>query len=246
MSRKQADVRDRGLRGLSAGVASFALSRAVAIGMTMVAALLLVFAALLLSLAWHLGPEVALRHAQYAKLTSSASARLVDSWLALDVDIPAITVPHNWRASTYATPCVAVELPGDWGGARNRAFCGNRFRFNASYDVPFLHELAPGTPFMWSRDERGFAVPEVRASRSAVQWLGTHDADTFMHREWPARSALEWLRIELDRPVDAAVAGWSSAEATMDVVYALKRQVRSVFNSVLALLRYLIQTNLQI
>ncbi len=204
---------------LAAGVATFALERAVAFGMTAVAALLLAFAALMLSIAWHVGPEVVARHAQYAKLTSAAPATIVDSWLALDVDIPTIRVPHNWRASTNATPCMVVELPGEWGSARMRAFCGNRFRFNESYDVPFLHELAPGAPFMWTRDERGFAVTQIRMSRGAMAWLGAHEADTFMHREWPARNALDWLRIEMDRPVDAAIAGWSGGEGTIDVVY---------------------------
>ena len=205
---------------LAAGVATFALGRFVAFGMTIVAAMLIAFAALMLSLAWHVGPEVVVRHAQYAKLTSTAPATIVDSWLALDVDIPSIRVPHNWRASTNATPCMIVELPGEWGGARTRALCGNRFRFNESYDVPFLHELAPGAPFMWTRDERGFAVPQIRTSRSAMAWLGAHEADTFMHREWPAKTALEWLRIEMDRPVDAAIAGWSATDPTIDVAYA--------------------------
>jgi len=43
---------------LAATVTSFALMRAVGVGMTVVAALLIAFAALLLSLAWHVGPEV--------------------------------------------------------------------------------------------------------------------------------------------------------------------------------------------
>jgi hypothetical protein len=205
---------------LAAGVATFALTRFVAFGMTIVAALLIAFAALLLSLAWHVGPELVVRHAQYAKLTSTAPATIVDSWLALDIDIPSIRVPHNRRASTNATPCMIVELPGEWGSARTRAFCGNRFRFNESYDVPFLHELAPGAPFMWTRDEHGFAVLQIRTSRSAMAWLGAHEADTFMHREWPAKTALEWLRVEMDRPVDAAIAGWSEKDPSIDVAYA--------------------------
>ena len=196
------------------------MGRVAAVGMTIVAALLLTFAALLLSLAWHVGPEVAVRHAQYAKLTSAASATIVDSWLALDVDIASIRVPHNWRASTNATPCVVVELPGEWGSTRMRAFCGNRFRFNESYDVPFLRELAPGAAFQWTRDERGFAVTQIRMSRDAMAWLGANEADTFMHREWPVRNALDWLRIEMDRPVDAAIAGWSAGEGTIEVVYS--------------------------
>ena len=114
---------------------------------------------------------------------------------------------------------MVVELPGDWGDARKRAFCGNRFRFSESYDVPFLHVLAPGAAFVWTRDDHGFVVTQLRFSRNAIAWLGAHDANTFMHRDWPAKSAIEWLRVELDRPVDAAIAGWSVPDNTMQVVY---------------------------
>ena len=204
---------------LAASVTVFALTRLVGVALTVVAALLLTFAALMLSLAWHVGPEVVVRHAQYAKLTGSATAKIADSWLALDVDIPSIRNPHNWRASTNATPCVVAELPGDWGSARVRAFCGNRFRFSESYDVPFLRDLAPGAAFAWTRDERGFALVQLRTSHDAMAWLGAHDANTFMHSDWPAKTALEWLRVAIDRPVDAAIAGWSTGDVTIDVVY---------------------------
>ena len=40
-----------------------------------------------------------------------------------------------------------------------------------------------------------------------------------MHKTWPADNALDWLKLELDRPVDAAVVGWTAAEPTMRVVY---------------------------
>lgn len=201
------------------GVARFGLLSGLQWAMTLFAAMLMLAAAMLLATAWHYGPEVAIRHAQYAKLTSGAQARIVDAWLALDVDVAAIRNPTFWRASALASPCVVVELPGDWGGARSRAFCGTRLKFSTSYDVPLLDTLVPGERFAWRQDERGFAVPEIRMSRASEAWLQAHPADTFMHPKWPAKSALEWLRIELDRPIDAAVAGWTAPEPVIDVVF---------------------------
>jgi hypothetical protein len=71
--------------------------------------------------------------------------------------------------------------------------------------------MAPDVPFTWARDERGFAVPEIRLEPKALQWLATHPAHTFMHSRWPAKSALDWLRLQEDRPVEAATLGWSNA-----------------------------------
>jgi len=199
--------------------AAFALLRVAQGWLTLIAVFILTFAAVALTLAWHIGPEVALRHAQYAKLTGHAQARIVDSWLALDVDLPTIKSADFWRSSAYATPCVVVNIEGEWSEARERAFCGNRFQFHDSYDVPFLSELAPGVPFSWPRDERGFAVPQIRTSSAALDWLAKHPVDTFMHRQWPAKSALDWLKIELDRPIDAAIAGWSGPAPSLVTVY---------------------------
>jgi hypothetical protein len=201
------------------GVARLGLLRGLQWALTLFAAMLLLFAAMLLSTAWHYGPEVVLRHAQYEKLTAHAQARIVDAWLALDVDVATIRHADFWRASTFATPCVVVDLEGDWGAASTRAFCGTRLKFSTSYDVPFLDTLVPGERFAWARDARGFAVPEIRMAPAAREWLASHPADTFMHPKWPAKSALEWLTVELDRPVDAAVAGWAGAPATIDVVF---------------------------
>ncbi|MFO1310831.1 MAG: hypothetical protein U1F41_02070 [Burkholderiales bacterium] len=201
------------------GVARFGLLSGLQWVVTLFAAMLMLFAAMLLATAWHYGPEVAVRHSQYAKLTSGAQARIVDAWLALDVDVATIRNPDFWRASAFASPCVVVELEGDWGGSRSRAFCGTRLKFNESYDLPFLDTLVPGERFVWRQDERGFAVPEIRMSSAAHAWLETHPADTFMHPKWPAKTALEWLKIELDEPIDAAVAGWSAPQATIDIVF---------------------------
>ena len=170
-------------------MAAFARPAALVLGsglqwaMRLASAIVLAFGGLLLTLAWQIGPQVALRFSEYARYTAQAEARIVESWLALEIDIATIRVPGNWRASALATPCVVVDLEGDWGGARRRALCGNRFGFRDGYDVVFLGELAPHVPFAWSRDERGFAVPEIRLTREAQDWLASHPADTFMHRQ---------------------------------------------------------------
>jgi hypothetical protein len=40
-----------------------------------------------------------------------------------------------------------------------------------------------------------------------------------MHRSWPARSALEELRIELDQPIDYAIAGWMAPPPVISLAF---------------------------
>jgi hypothetical protein len=40
-----------------------------------------------------------------------------------------------------------------------------------------------------------------------------------MHSNWPASNELEWLTLELDRPVDQAIAGWSAPAATLPLQF---------------------------
>jgi hypothetical protein len=187
--------------------------------MTLVAAIVLAAGGLFLSIAWQAGPQVAVRHAQYAAFTGHADATIVESWLALDVDTARIASAENWRASARATPCVTIELPGEWDAGRRRGLCGNTLGFSDAYDVPFLHEMSPHVPFVWMRDTRGFAVTELRLSPQALAWLDLSRADTFMHRKWPAKTALAWLKLELDRPIDQAIAGWSAPAPLIRVDY---------------------------
>ena len=74
-------------------------------------------------------------------------------------------------------------------------------------------------PFAWARDERGFILPELRMSAPARAWLAAHDAHTFMHKKWPAKTELDWLRLELDQPVDAAIVGWSARPASVPLAF---------------------------
>jgi hypothetical protein len=200
-------------------VLRFALMTPLDWALTLIACFVVAAGGLFLTLAWQIGPEVALRHQAYAKLTAASSARIVESWVALELDPARVPNPEFWRASARVSPCVIVEIEGAWSADRGRAFCGNRFKFNDAYDIVALKELAPGVRFAWRRDERGFAVPEIRMSTPARDYLATHAADTFMHRAWPARNALDWLRLEADRPVDSAVIGWTAPPSVMRVVY---------------------------
>jgi hypothetical protein len=187
--------------------------------MTLVAAMMLAFAGLLLTVAWHSSAQVMQQRQLYRTFTAHAEGRIVESWLALQIDPQRITVPANWRASTLATPCVVVEVDGEWSADRRRAFCGNSFGFSDAYDVVNLRDIAPDTPFAWPRDSRGFAVAEIRMSAESQAWLASHAPNRFMHDKWPAQTALDWLKLEVDAPVDAAIDGWTAPSALMPIVF---------------------------
>jgi hypothetical protein len=191
--------------------------------LTLVAIIFIGAAGVFLTIAWIYGPQVWVHAAQYRKFTGRADASIVESWLALELDLSQIRSPQHWRASAKASPCAVVEYGGDWGAPVRRAFCGPLLGFNESYALANLREIAPQVPFAWARDERGFIVPEIRLDASAQQWLATHPADTFMHDKWPAKTALDWLKVELDTPVDLAIAGWSSPAPVMKVAYDPKQ-----------------------
>jgi hypothetical protein len=200
-------------------IARFALLTPLQWFMTLVATMVIAAGALFLTAAWQAGPQVALRHQAYARFNATAQARVVESWVALELDPARVRSADYWRASARASPCVIVEIEGAWSASRVRAFCGNRFSFSDTYDLFTLRELAPGVPFYWRRDARGFAVAELRMSVAARDYLATHAVDKFMHKAWPADNALDWMKLEIDRPVDAAVMGWTAAEPAMRVVY---------------------------
>jgi hypothetical protein len=177
---------------------------------TLLAVGLLAFASLFLLIGWQFGPLVMLQAQQYKKMTGHVDARIVESWLALEFDASEVRVPANWRARTNAASCVVAEYEGDWGAPMRRAFCGTRVPFNESYLLADLRDITAGVPFAWARDEHGFVVPEIRVDPATRRWLSSHAPNKFMHQEWPANTALDWLRLELDRPVDAAVFGWTA------------------------------------
>jgi len=176
----------------------------------LLAAGLMAFASLFLLIGWQFGPLVTLQTQEYRKMTSQVDANIVEGWLALEFDASSVRVPEFWRASTNAARCVVAEYSGDWGAPLRRAFCGTRVPFNESYLLADLRDISPGVPFAWARDERGFVLPEIRMAPATREWLAKNAPNKFMHRDWPANTALDWLRIELDRPDDAATWGWTA------------------------------------
>lgn len=187
--------------------------------LTLFAILMIGAAGVFLTVAWIYGPQVWVHAAQYRSFTARTDAPIVESWLALDIDLSRIHSPQHWRASAKASPCAVVELRGDWSTPIRRAYCGPRLGFNESYTLADLREIAPRVPFTWPRDERGFVVPEIRLAPAAQQWLASNRPDTFMHPRWPASTALDWLKLELDAPVDFAIAGWSAPPPVMTIAY---------------------------
>jgi hypothetical protein len=168
------------------------------------------FSSVFLLVGWQFGPLPIIEAQQYKKFTGRVDAQIVESWLALEFDAKDVRNPEFWRASTNAARCVVAQYEGEWGAPLRRAYCGIRVPFNDSYALADLRDISPGVPFAWARDERGFVVPEMRMDPATLQWLKTHEPNHFMHDKWPAKTALDWLRIELDRPLDAAIYGWTA------------------------------------
>lgn len=210
--------------GWLARIAAIVALGQINIFLMMIAAIVLGAAAIFLTTAWLFGPKIQLEHSQYSRFTASSDGRIVESWVALELDQSRVRLSEFWRASATASPCVVIELPSSsgaaaWGAAERRAFCGPRLDFNTSYTLADLREITPGIPFGWTRDEHGFAIPEIRMDAATHRWLASHPAHTFMHSSWPASNELEWLMLELDRPVDQAIAGWSAPAAILPVQF---------------------------
>jgi hypothetical protein len=175
----------------------------------LIAALFLGAAILFLSFAWQSGPQRTIDAAHYATFTGRASGHIVESWLALEFDPGAMGTGTHWRGAAKASPCAVVEYQGDWNAPSRRAFCGNRLDFNESYTLHDLREMAPKTPFAWARDDRGFLMPQIRIGSEAREWLATHEPNAPMPSNPPPKNALDALRLQLDRPIDYAIAGWA-------------------------------------
>jgi hypothetical protein len=204
----------RGLRGL---VIEQALGATLGRFVKLIAAVVLGAAGLFLTIAWQAGPQRVFDAVRDSKLTARTEGRIVESWLAVELDPRDIGQKTRWRTFARATPCAVVEYRGDWGAPARRAFCGNRFTFSDEYTLHDLREMAPRIPFAWARDESGFILPEIRIAPGAREWLASHPARWLLPNDPPAATALEGLRQQLDRPVDDAVAGWSAPSPSVTV-----------------------------
>ena len=180
------------------------------------AALQLGFAVVTLTIAWQLGAQPAIDAARYAHYTAQSQGTVSASWIALEFDPAEVGNSPYWKLHAHGTPCTVVNLAGDWGAPVQRAFCGDRFVFTAPY-VP--KELLAGVPFDWTRDARGFAVPEVRLRADARAWLSSHAPEDPPPHADPPATAYDALQILLDQPVEQAIAGWSAPTATMALAF---------------------------
>src|SRR5450755_1523501 len=128
----------RGLRGLVIGqLVGATLGRFVKV----LAAVILGGAGVFLTVAWEAGPKRMVDAARYSKLTARSEGRIVQSWLAVELDPKEMGDKSRWRAFAKATPCAIVEYNGDWAAAAKRAFCGNRFTFSDEYTLHDLREM---------------------------------------------------------------------------------------------------------
>jgi hypothetical protein len=187
----------------------------------LIAGFLLLFGGVFLAIAWSTGPQPFIDSFTYASFTAQTSGRIVESWTAVEFN-PA-DVPQGklyWQAVSKISPCVVIEYSGEWGGATRRAFCGNRLRFREDFTFDDWHTMAPGVPFAFMRDASGFAVEEIRLSKAALDWISTHPPnDTFMLSKPPPTTALGALKEQLDRPLDVAVASWSTPFPAFPLAY---------------------------
>lgn len=164
----------------------------------------LVIGAMLLALAWNYGPQRLVDAKSAAPYTIRKEGRIVESWVALELHREEMGESRNWTAFARATPCVVVETEGEWGGTR--AFCGNpHWLHERRFAIHDLREMAPGVPFDFKRDESGFAMPEIRIEKKALDYLASNPSQSVFYKG----SALDELRKRFDRPVELALVSWS-------------------------------------
>lgn len=187
----------------------------------LIAGFFLLFGGVFLAIAWSTGPQPLIDSFQYAPFTAQASGRIVESWAAIEFDPN--DVPQGklyWQPVSKVSPCVVVEYTGDWGAALRRAFCGNRFQFREDFRLDDWNTMAPGVPFAFPRDASGFSVEEIRISKTTLDWISTHPPrSTFMLSKPPPTTALGALKEQFDRPLDVALASWSTPFPTFPLAY---------------------------
>jgi len=195
-----------------------------------IAGFLLLCGGIFLAVAWSTGPQPLLDSFRYAPYTAQASGRIVESWIAVEFD-PA-SVPDGklyWQPESKVSPCAVVDYAGDWGGTLRRAFCGNRFQFHDDFHFDDWKTMAPGVPFAFLRDANGFAVEEIRMDKSALDWISSHPPrDTFMLSKPAPTTALAALKEQFDRPLDVAVASWSTPFPSMPLAYDPKHPDQAI------------------
>ena len=84
-------------------------------GVRLIAVFILGFGAIFLSVGWLLGVKPIVDAWEFRSFTSRAEGRIVESWVALELDPSRIGPAGFWRATAKASPCAVVEYAGDWG-----------------------------------------------------------------------------------------------------------------------------------
>lgn len=200
-----------------AGWRAFLLQRAAGMAVSPLirfsAALPIGFAIVLLTAGWLVGPQRLVDGWRLASYTTATDGRIVESWLAIEFDPQAQGERYNWFGGARGIACAVVDYAGEWGAPQRRAYCGNRLDLHASDNLPRFVDsttMAPGVPFAMPRDAHGFAEPELRIDAPTRAWLEQHAAPDSRIDGSEAANAFEALRELLDRPLDAALAGWSA------------------------------------
>ena len=210
-----------GVLGLRAFLIERIANLAVAPLIGLIAGFLLLFGGIFLAVAWTVGPKPLLDARQYAPFTAHAEGHIVESWIALEFD-PAV-LPQGklyWQPWSKVTPCAVVEYGSDWGAPLRRGFCGNRFDFRDDFRFDDWHTLMPDVPFSFARDANGFAIQELRMSKTALDWLSQHPPhDTFMLPKPPPATALGALKHQFDAPLDVALSSWTSPPRSIPLAY---------------------------
>jgi hypothetical protein len=189
-------------KGLLAGVA---IGRTFGRLFLFVGVFYLAVAAFILVMGWETGPERAIAAQRAKAFTHRETGRIVESWVALDLDTARLEGVRNWPGFTRVSPCAIVEWGGPWGTAQ-RAFCGTSEHLHSEFRVHDLRELTPGVPFDFARDANGFRMPEIRMSKAALDYLASHPPMSAHGRS----TALDEFRRRMDRPDDAAIESWTT------------------------------------
>ncbi len=210
-----------GILGLRAFLIERMAMLAVAPLIGLFAGFLLLFGGIFLAVAWTVGPKQFLDARLYAPFSAHADGHIVESWIALEFD-PAV-LPQGklyWQPWSKVTPCAIVEYAGDWGAPLQRGFCGNRFDFRDDFRIDDWHTLMPDVPFSFARDANGFAIQELRLSKTALDWLSQHPPhDTFMLPKPPPTTALGALKYQFDAPLEVAASSWTTPLRTLPLAY---------------------------
>jgi hypothetical protein len=176
----------------------------------MIAGFFLLVGGIFLDVAWTVGPQYLLESRQYRDFTGTVNGRIVEGWVALDLDPATLGQSRRWFGYARVSACAVVEYPRDWAPMR-RAFCGNRFTFRDDMRLLDWDSLGPGIPFAFARDTSGFMVQEVRMSKAAFEWLRSNPPhSTFALSKPPPTTALGALQEQFDQPAEVAVASWAA------------------------------------